>query len=221
MLKYNFFVDLEFTNSDPMRGQIIECAALVTDLNLNVLNGFHALVRPELINHVTWQLKAQDAHKITPEQALRHPLSRKEFCYSFLNFLAPYYRECNEVQNFVCHALENSFIDRKTGEKNWPMIDFYMLLWSFIYEDLQYSFYKIFSIEKVISTIKMARDSDFYAMRESIDKNGRKTNRKSFKLDLLCPKIGFELEHHKALSDVYGCLAIYKHLTKNKELLLK
>jgi len=205
MIKYNFICDLEFTDSDPMRGQILECALLVTDLNLNVINAFHAKVRPEIINQYTWSIKAQEVHKITPEMAMSHPYSRNEFCLGLLNFLAPYYFECNEPQPFVCHAMEHGFKD------SWPMIDFHMLDWAYRYEGLQNSFWKIIVQARVLSTIKMARDSELFVMRKIVDKNGRESNRKSYKLNLLCPLVGFKLDHHKAMSDVYGCLEIYKY----------
>ena len=208
MIKYNFICDLEFTDSDPMKGQILECALLVTDLNLNVINEFCVKVRPEVINNVTWSNRAQEIHKITPEMAMSHPYSRREFCLGLLNFLAPYYYECNEPQPFVCHALDFGFKD------SWPMIDFHMLEWSYRYEKLEDSFHKIITQTRVLSTITMARESGLFVMQKSIDKNGRESNRKSYKLKLLCPLVGFVLDHHIAKSDAYGCLEIYRYCRK-------
>ena len=188
-----------------MRGQILECALLVTDLNLNIVNEFYAKVRPEIMNNVCWSNKAQEIHKITPQMAMSHPYSRREFCMGLLNFLAPYYFECNEPQPFICHAMERGFKD------SWPMIDFHMLDWAYRYEELQYSFCKIIVQTRVLSTIKMARDNKLFVMRKIVDKNGRESNRKSYKLKLLCELLGFELDHHKAMSDAHGCLAIYRH----------
>lgn len=217
MIKYNFICDLEFTNLDPMRGQIIECALLVTDLDLNVINQFHMRVRPDQINEITWQIGAQEIHGVTPEQAMAYPHSRREFCFALLEFLKPYYFECLEPQPFVCHAMQKGWTSNKI--KSWPMIDYFMLYFSFYYEELQRSLDKIFCRENLISTIQMAKDSGFYVTRKIIDKNGRISNRKSQKLNLLCDSIGFELNHHSAMSDVYGCLAVMKHCTKNKELM--
>lgn len=208
VIKYNFVCDLEFTDSDPMRGQILECALLVTDLNLNVVNEFYAKVRPEMINNVCWSTEAQEVHGITPQMAMSHPYSRREFCMGLLNFLAPYYYECREPQPFVCHAMEFGF------DNSWSMIDFHMLDWAYRYEELQYSFWKIIEQTRVLSTIKMARDSGLFVMRKIIDKNGRESNRKSYRLNLLCPLVGFDLKHHEAMSDAYGCLEIYRYCRK-------
>ena len=213
MIKYNFICDLEFSASSPMRGQILETSLIVTDLNLNILNRFHAKSRPEIINAATWTQAAQNAHKITPQQAMSHPYSRRELCFLLLNFLAPYYFECLEPQPFVCHAIDKGFKD------SWPYIDFHFLDWAFRNERLEKSLWKIINSNQLISTIKIAREFGLFAMNQKADKNGRVSNRKSYKLDLLCPLIGFELDHHKSMSDAEGALAIMRYCRQDEEIL--
>ena len=208
MQKYKFFCDLEFTNSDPMRGQILEAALVVTDNSLSPINHFHALVRPEIINEITWQMAAQAVHGITPEQSMRHPYSRSEFCLNLLYFLKPYYEETKEPQEFVCHSIVNKFFDKKSGSFSTPYVDYFMLEWAMRYSNYYYSMIKIIDKSNMKSTIQMAKDAGFSAINPA-------TNRKSHKLNLLCEKLGYPLDHHKAMSDVYGCMAIYKHCMKS------
>lgn len=206
--KYKFFCDLEFTNSDPMRGQIIECAVLATDSNLNILAQYHQKIRPEIINTTTWQIEAQAVHRVTPADAMLHPVSRREFLFELLWFLKPFYEDTREPQEFICHALAERLPDKKTGRMSWPHIDFYMLEWAFRDENLLSSFLKIFNYKKIVSTITMAKETGLAGKNP-------KTGRPSYKLNLLCELIGFDLQHHKAMSDVIGCYEIYKYCVNN------
>jgi len=218
MIKYNFVCDLEFTALDPMRGQIIECALLVIDaVTLEVVNEFYCQVRPEQINALTWTQRAQDVHKITPQQAMAFTHSRRDFCFALLNFLAPYYFECLEPQPFVCHSLDKGFMGKENF--SWPYIDFHFLDWAFRYENLELSFWKIINQGRLLSTITMAREFGLFARNKITDVNGKVSNRKSYKLNLLCPLVGFVLDHHKAMADAYGCLAIMRHCRQNEGVL--
>lgn len=191
-----FVCDLEFTGLDPVRNDIIEICIIAINDNYEILGEFYRQVRPEIINKITWTEEAQAVHGYTPEQTLNF-MPRRQMCIDLLHFLLPFKDPTNYPREFICHALPNKFYDKKRGSMSWPYIDYHFLEWAFRKEDLHWSFWKVFSQEKLTSTIQLARDfSGEY---------------RGHKLDKWAETIGFKLDHHKAQSDTYACLALYKY----------
>ena len=109
---------------------------------------------------------------------------RKEACVDILKFLKPFKDPKNAALPFIFHANGN--------------FDYKFLKGMFMKEELEWSLYKVINGNNLISTLKLARDAGF----------------KKNKLSDWSERIGFDLQHHEALSDTRGCYEVYKHLTK-------
>jgi DNA polymerase III epsilon subunit-like protein len=215
--RFTFYVDLETSGGDPIRNDVIEICCLVTRRGeFEVIDKFHSYVRPEQINSVTWSQRAQEVHGITPAQAMTFP-ERRKVAIDFLNFLVPYKHEENFAQLFVCHAMAQSFFDQKENETKWGMFDFNFLDWLFRKEKLNYSLYKVFNPTYLLSTIWLAQKLGYGNDQLYIDgvpqytKSGR-PKKEGNGLAIWSKRAGFELEHHKAESDTFGCLYVHKFL---------
>jgi len=171
-----FFVDLETTGFCPIRNDVLEAVVLVVNESDEIINKWKGNSRPDF-NH--WG--GEHVHGISAHAAAKFP-TRREFCISFLQFLVPYKDEINRTHDFFYHG-KNRF-------------DYRFFEWAFRKEDLQYSFWKVFSEEKVHSTIP----------------RGTKNN----SLDVWAKRIGFNIKHHDAESDVYCCFEVYKYLKVNE-----
>lgn len=222
---YTFYCDLETTGGDPIRHEVIEICVLVTRRGeFEVIDKFYSLVRPSQINDVTWTYGAQKVHGYTPEQAREFP-DRLKVAYDFLLFCDKYRnKEAKIPQLFVCHALKHSFWNDKTNEQSYGMFDYRFLEWFFrkISDDYYWSFLKVFDLNYCLSTIWLARELG-YGQKHLIE-NGKPQFTKSGKpkkegngLAIWSKRAGFELEHHKAESDTYGCLYVHKFLEENGE----
>lgn len=191
-----FVCDVETTGLDPIRNDIIEICLLAINEKYEVLGEFHRHIAPEMINEITWDKEAQGVHGYTPEEAMGF-MPRRRFCIELLNFLLPFKNEDNTAREFICHALPDRFFDKKRNTMSWPHIDYHFLEWAFRKEELQWSFWKVFAHEKIVSTIKLAREYS--------------GEHRGHKLDRWASHIGFNLDHHKAQSDTYACLELYKY----------
>ena len=185
MNKHYFICDLETTGFDPIRNDVIEICIIVTDSNRVPINEFYSKVKPPIINNITWSESAEKVHGISVE-SLEHEPSRRDVCIKLLNFLKPYKDPDNFPQPFVFHA--NGFFD------------FNFLEWMYRKETLEYSFWKMFSVNKAVSTIKLAR---------------AETAHNSHGLAVWAERLGFDLKHHSAQSDTLCCLKIYDYLMKD------
>jgi len=194
-----FICDAEFTGLDPIRNDLLEVCILVADKNYNLIDSFYSQVRPELINDVTWESEAQQVHGISKRKAKTFP-RRRDFCISLLWFLKPY---LNSENIFVCHALPEKFFDKRRGQMSWRFIDYYFLEWAFRKENLQWSFWKIFSCDKLISTIQLARKHSGEYRGHSLDK--------------WVKVINFDLNHHTAESDAMACYELFKFFKSDNE----
>ena len=189
-----FVCDLETTGLDPIRNDIIEICLLAVNEENNIVGEFHRQVCPEVINALTWSRVAEAVHGYTPEQASEFP-PRRKVLLELLHFLEPFKCQVNTPREFICHALPE-----RIG-KGWPYFDYYFLEWAFRKEKWEYSFWKVFSPQKITSTITMARTFS--------------GNHKGHKLNKWAKHIGFDLNHHEAKSDAYACLELYKYFLKN------
>lgn len=195
---FKFVVDLEFTGLDPITNDVIEIALAALDVNNQVVDTFHSYVAPETINEKTWTIKAQEVHGITPHEARKFP-ERRKVCIDLLYFLAPFKCPNNYPREFICHALPDKFFKKIEKVWSWPYIDYFFLEWLYRKENLQYSFFKVFSQDKITSTITMARELT--------------GQHRGHKLNKWAEIIGFPLDHHKAMSDTLCTVELYKYLT--------
>lgn len=209
MAKNSFVVDLETSGSDPDRFGVISCAALITNENDEVIDSYSRLVRPPMLSSKTWSKEAEQFHRISFEQVYYQGISNDQFCYELLCFLAKYKPEFGFYMPFICHASKQGKRKLNINGKDagsweiWPSFDWHFLERSMrkaVFGDnteMVWAFNKIFHYEhSFISTVNMGRDA------------GYKKNR----LDAWAERLRFHLEHHNALSDVYGCLEVYKFL---------
>ena len=189
--------DLETTGLDPIRNDIVEICLLVINKNDKVIDKFLSKVKPALINEITWTEKAQSVHGFTLKEASKFP-KRRDVLIQMLHFLNPYRSEKNLP--FICHASPDKFFDEAQSSWSWPHIDYHFLEWAYRKENLQYSFWKVFTCDGIISTISLAR----------------KYSGKRFghKLNVWCEKLNIPLDHHSAESDALACLELYKYFTE-------
>lgn len=195
------FFDGEFSGLDPIRNYLLTFCAILTDDDENEIDSFYGECRPEVINETTWDIEAQKIHKITPERAKGFPPT-KETILRFMYFLQPH---AKFGFNFVCHALPEKFFDPIRKQWSFPHIDYHFLYWAFRKLGWQYSFYKVFSDDRIESTITMAREHTGVHRGHNLKK--------------WAGVIGFELEHHNAASDAKACLALYKYINERKQCL--
>lgn len=113
--------------------------------------------------------------------------SRRSLCENMLKFLKPFKSDINTPNLFVQHALRQ--------------FDYMFIEWMFRKEDLQYLLWKVLRQDYQRSTITEAR------------KQGYKNN----KLNEWADRVGFDLKHHDALSDTYGCYEVDKYLLRKDD----
>lgn len=94
------------------------------------------------------------------------------------------FREPGQYHPFIYHAFK--------------YFDFRFTEWAFRKESLHWSFFKMFDERFTDSTLNMAVQQKY---------SGNKLNQ-------WAERLGFELDHHNALSDTLCCVEVYKHLTK-------
>jgi DNA polymerase III epsilon subunit-like protein len=217
--RFTFYCDLETSGGDPIKNDVIEICILVTERGkFEIIDKFHSYVRPKQINSTTWSKHAEEIHGITPEQAKDFPKSR-EVAIDLLRFLVPYKCADNSAQLFVCHALANSFFNAEKNETVWGMFDFKFLDWFFKKEELQYSFYKVFSENYCLSTVWIAQKLGYGSDQLVIDgvaqytKTGRE-KKEGNGLAIWAKRINFNLIHHKAESDTECCLRVHEEISK-------
>ena len=176
--KYLFFFDVETTGFDPIRNDLISLCVIVTDKELKPVATFSDTCRPQMNKFIS-----DDACKIHgfSREMMAKFQPRKQFLKKLLWFLNDF-RTPDQLETLVFHALRN--------------FDWNFLEWCFKKEELQYSLYKMFDGNKLISTITMARGAGY-------SHNGLK-----IWADRLC----FDLKHHDADSDTECCLGVYKYL---------
>ena len=113
--------------------------------------------------------------------------SRRQLCENLLKFLKPFKSDINVPNLFIQHAL--------------GQFDYMFVEWMFRKENLQYSMWKVLRQDYQRSTIIEAR------------KQGYKNN----KLNEWADRIGFDLDHHSAQSDVACTVEVDKYLLRKDD----
>lgn len=195
--KFTFVTDLETSGSCPINNGIISFVMIVIDENYNIVDEFQYRVRPPFLSVSNWSKGAEEKHKITYEEVLTYP-SNRQFCYDFLCWIKKYKNKYNFPLPFVCHAnRKRAYIpDRKEFIEPW--FDYTFLQWAMIKENYEYSFYKVFNHQNLISTLEMAREKGF----------------KGNSLDKWAKKLNLPLKHHDAYEDTFVTVNLYEYLKK-------
>lgn len=194
-------VDVETTGLDPIVNDIIDISLFVINDQFEIIDEFRQTVKPDPINSITWDQEAQNVHGYTKKDVSVF-MNRKKFCIKLLHFLVPHKNEDNSPLEFICHALPEKFFDPNRKQFSWPHIDYHFLEWAFRKENLERSFFKVFSTNNITSTIKLARKHT--------------GNHRGHKLNVWAENIGFKLDHHNAKSDALACLELYKYFMENQ-----
>lgn len=184
------FVDTECSGIDKRKGcyyntfleyDIIELAAVITDDEFNIKGEFCERSQPE--DFSKWSKESQKIHGIN-RKSLRNAISQRVLFDNFSSFIMDFKLDGKTAFNFVDHS---------NGR-----FDYRWIKSLFLKQGTYHDFYKFFSDNKYESTIQLARNSKY---REYYKKHN---------LAYLCDYHSIDLDHHKAISDVNGCLELYK-----------
>lgn len=201
MRRYFFVYDVETSGSCPIRNGPIWVVILVVDAyTMLVVETFERSIRPPMLNTKSWSSEAEKYHGITYQEVLNFQ-DNKSFCLDFLWFMKKYKDEINRPLPFVSHASPTgrkvfNEITKEMEFAPYPWIDYNFLMWCFIKEGLEYSFYKVCTQDSQISTVKIARELGF----------------KGNRLNQWAERLGFPLNHHDPKSDALCTLELYKYL---------
>lgn len=209
--KFDIYIDLEFTGFDPIKNEVIELGAVVCERGkFDILDSFVKRMKPAIMSDNMWDEGAEKVHGISREVLLGEA-DQRDVLIEFLRFLVPFRNQDNKPQLFVSHA----------NRMKTSTIDYRFLEWAYRKNDLEYSFWKVFKEDYVLSTISMALDCG-YGKKQLFDDNGNpvytKTGRPKLEgngLAIWSKRAEFELEHHTAISDAIGCMKVREFLTNN------
>lgn len=171
--------DTETTGFSKINNDLISLSCEIRDFDWDLHDETTLYAKPTAKKR--WSESAEKVHGFSFEQACSFDDPRKT-AIKLLHFLKPFKHDRNLPILFVSHDL-NGF--------DWGFME-----WLYRWQDLQYSFWKVFNYEYRLSTISMARDQ------------GHTEN----KLNVWADRIGFELDHHEAKSDRIACSKVFKHL---------
>jgi len=187
-----WFVDLEFTNLDPVYADALVMAIVITDDECSIVESVEHRYAATMLKH--WSEDAEAVHGISYMRAsFEKP---QELICEDIKDLANKY-PCDE---FICHALTHSFFDFKNKTRSYAYIDYAVIENAFKKHGNVYEWYKICSPDKRISTVKLAKEAGHTKRR----------------LDVLCEYYGVKLDHHNAMSDALACREIYLKVSGNK-----
>ncbi len=175
--------DTETTGFSKIDNDLISLSCEVRDFNWDLKDEITLYASPQSAKR--WSRGAEKVHGFSYPEACNFQHPRKT-CIELLNFFKPFKHERNHPILFVSHD-NNGF-------------DYNFMEWLYRYQDLQYSFWKIFNQEYRLSTIKMGKEKGY-------PKN---------KLNVWAERLGLELNHHEAESDRKVCSAVFKHLIESK-----
>lgn len=123
-----FWVDLEMTGLDPATSVIIEFAGIVTDLNLNKIDTYHAVVyqpAEELAKMDAWNVDTHTKSGLLTEIPAGKPLARVD--REVVEFLRPHFPESKPVLAGNSIHQDRKYIDRYmenlAGMLHYRMID--------------------------------------------------------------------------------------------------
>lgn len=178
--------DTETTGFSKLNNDLISLSCEVRDFNWDLKDETTLYSAP--MAKKRWSQKAEKVHGFSYGEACSFDHPRKT-AINLLHFLKPFKHPGNHPILFVSHDL-NGF--------DWGFME-----WLYRWQDLQYSFWKVFNEGYKLSTIKMAREQGH---------QGNKLNEWADRLD-------FELNHHEVKSDRVACAKVFKHLIEeNNEL---
>ncbi len=174
-------VDLETTGLDQWRNEILTCAVVTLDNDLKEVSRNEFKRKPEYPEQ--WSLDAEAVHGITWDESLAFPNSK-----NFRQDLKEYLQSFGSKALFVCHALPMY--------GGLDLIDYQFIFSEFNKVEDHWWLYKVFPTGNVLSTI-------------SRSKKGLPV--KDQKLSTWAEYLGFELNHHEAMSDALACAEVFKY----------
>lgn len=175
-------VDTETSGFSKLNNDLISISCEIRDLDWDLKDETTKYAAPP--SKKRWSESAEKVHGFSFEEAssFNHP---KKTAIELLHFFKPFKHYRNIPLLLVTHDL-NGF-------------DYGFMEWLYRWQDLQYSFWKVFNSQFRLSTINMAR------------KQGIQENR----LDAWANRLDFELDHHEAKSDRIACSKVFKYLIEN------
>ena len=186
---YYVFIDTEVTSSSLKHGEVISLGCVVAKGDtLEIVDQFTGYARPKTFDHWNWYAE-KEVHHISKATAAKFPEAR-ETAIKLLQFLKPFKNEDNSPVPFVYHG-KNKF-------------DYKMLELMFKNENLEKSFYKVFSQNYVLSTCEMFV---FITQLFGMEVSDHKLNTMAQSLDIV-------LNHHEVVSDTLACYEGYKKMRK-------
>lgn len=174
-----FITDTETTGFSKINNDLIVISAEIRDFNYDLKDEITLYAAPK--NKERWNKHAEKVHGFSYEEARLFPNPRKT-SIELLHFLKPFKHKRNLPLLFISHD-NNAF-------------DFNFIEWLYRWENLQYSYWKVFNRDYRLSTVKMGKEAGY-------EQN---------KLNIWAERIGFDLDHHEAGSDRRGCSKVFKYL---------
>lgn len=171
--------DTETTGFSKLNNDLISLSCEIRDFDWELKDEITLYAAPQARKR--WSESAEKVHGFSYEEASSFDDPRKT-AIKLLHFLKPFKHDRNLPILFVAHDL-NGF--------DWGFME-----WLYRWQDLQYSFWKVFNYKFRLSTIEIARAQGF---------TGNKLNE-------WADRIGFELDHHEAKSDRIACSKVFKYL---------
>ena len=175
-------IDTETTGFSRTNNDVICLSCEIRNFDFELKDEVNLYAKPRFPKN--WSKKAEEIHGITLEKALGFDEPR-EMAIKFLKFLKPFKHEENVPLLFVSHDL-NSF-------------DYLFLEQFFRWEDIQFSFWKVFNQQYKLSTINLGREAGY---REN-------------KLNQWAERLKIDLDHHEVESDRRACSKVFKYLVEN------
>jgi DNA polymerase III epsilon subunit-like protein len=179
-----FIADIESSGFCPIRNDVISLGLIVADQSLNKVDEIYLKFRPDIYKGVSGENVASHVHGFLLSEMVLFP-DRRDSLIDLLMFLKKYKDKDNHPQPFLFHALKG--------------FDYFFLEWCFRKENAEYSFYKVFDMKKIYSSIELAR---------SLNYQGNKLSEWASRLNL-------KFNHHNALSDADMCLNVFKFILIN------
>ena len=174
-------IDVETTGLNQWSNEILTCAVVTLDNDLKEVSRNEFRRKPEY--STTWSEEAEAVHRIPWEQANTFPDSK-----SFRKNLKSHLQSFGSGSVFVCHALP--FLS------NVDLIDYQFIFSEFNRVGDHFWLYDIFPTGNILSTITRS-------------KKGLPVENQ--KLDTWAHYLGFDLDHHDAMSDALACAEVYKY----------
>lgn len=174
--------DVECTSFDKIGGDLLTASfvEILEDYTLGRSSYFEAAPR----SNKYFTEAAQKVHGISLFKAMTFPKAEKT-ALDILKWLAP-----------LIEYFPLTFVNHANAKFDFKWIEQFMRN-----NEYQNSFWKAFNEDKVVNTIKLAKDNI--------------AGLKNHKLNTVAEYYNIELEHHNALSDALACAEIYCNIQNN------